>query len=164
MTNIKLRPAVPSDLETVLALNQAEAKWTSNLSASDLAQLAELADFFVVAEHQGHVVGFVLVMTDTSAYDNANLRWFGDRFMDFWYVDRIVVAKSMAGAGLGRMIYEHCAEGAKAAGKTSVVCEYSTQPMNEPSAAFHARMGFCEVGSRVDATNNKHLSMQRWVF
>ena len=146
--------------ERVLALNQAEAKWTSDLSLVQLRELGGYAALFDVVEVRGNVAGLLLVMADDSAYPNANLNWFRERYARFWYVDRIVVERSAAGRGLGRILYEHCFQRAAEHDKEVLVCEYSIVPMNEGSAAFHRRMGFRDVGTRSDNASGKRLSMQ----
>ena len=95
-----------------------------------------------------------------SSSSDDNFDWFKQRTSDFWYVDRIVVSKHCSGSGYGRLLYESIFNKAIAAGAKSITCEYSTQPQNIGSAAFHQRMGFEEIGTRVDTVKNKHLSMQ----
>jgi len=156
----QIREVTVADLEDVLSLNQAEAKWTSDLDRPALDRLIEYSVTCDVLTEADCVVGFILVMCSTSAYPNANLNWFNSRLSGFWYVDRIVVDKVFSGKGYGRLLYEHTFSRAREQRQSSVTCEYSTQPMNAGSAAFHARMGFREIGQRVDDSSDKHLSMQ----
>jgi predicted GNAT superfamily acetyltransferase len=156
----RIREGTARDLGDVLALNQAEAKWTSDLDQAALERLINYRVTCDVLTESDHVVGFILVMCSTSAYPNANLDWFNSRLSDFWYIDRIVVDSGFSGKGYGRLLYEHTFSRARERRQSSITCEYSTQPMNAGSAAFHARMGFREIGHRVDDTSGKHLSMQ----
>ncbi len=155
-----VRKVTPSDLGELLSLNHAEAKWTSDLDLSALDRLIGYSVTCDVLTEADCVVGFVLVMCSTSTYPNANLSWFNSRLADFWYVDRIVVDSKFTGRGYGRMLYEYTFAKASQAGCRSITCEYSTRPMNVGSAAFHARMGFLEMGTRVDDASGKQLSMQ----
>ena len=100
-------------------------------------------------------------MRDGCAYSNDNLNWFEQRFERFLYVDRIVVDAAFAGRSLGRKLYEDAFAAARTQGLTSVVCEYTYAPRNEPSEKFHARMGFIEVGQRTLTGTNKIVSMQQ---
>jgi predicted GNAT superfamily acetyltransferase len=63
------------------------------------------------------------------------------------YVDRIVVAPSARGRGCARRLYADVFEHAVRAGHDRVVCEVNTIPPNPASDAFHAALGFVEVGT-----------------
>ncbi len=156
-----IRRGQATDRDVVLALNQEEAKWTSDLDVASLARLIEYSRLFDVVTEAQVVAGFILVMTADSDYPNDNLNWFRSRGQNFWYVDRIVVSSTYAGRGFGRQLYEHLFALAKANGISSIVCEYSLAPLNEGSAAFHERLGFVEIGRRTDTANQKQVSMQQ---
>ncbi|MEQ9452522.1 MAG: GNAT family N-acetyltransferase [Pseudomonadales bacterium] len=157
-----IRDGSDKDLAEVLALNQIEAKWTSDLTCAGLASLISYANIFVVADVEDQVGGFLVVVPGTSAYPNDNLRWFRNRTENFWYIDRIVVGQSFSGMGIGKSLYNHAFKLASRQRIDAVVCEYSTVPMNEGSAAFHRRVGFEEIGIREDLANGKVLSMQSY--
>ena len=156
----QIREGTSTDLSDVLSLNRAEEKWTSILDLDSLEELIGYSVAFKVLTDSEIVSGFVLVMSSSSAYPNANLNWFNARLESFWYVDRIVVARSCSRRGYGRALYEHIFARARQERVGSITCEYNTRPMNEGSAAFHARMGFREIGNRSDKANGKGLSMQ----
>ena len=80
-------------------------------------------------------------------YDSPNFLWFRSRYPRFVYVDRIVVASSARGRGHARRLYDDLFEQAIAAGHERVVCEVNSQPPNPASDAFHAALGFVEVGT-----------------
>lgn len=156
----QIREGTRADLSDVLSLNQAEEKWTSKLALDSLEELIAYSVAYKVLTTAESVSGFVLAMNSSSAYPNANLNWFNARLESFWYVDRIVVAGTCSRRGYGRALYEHIFARARQERVRSITCEYSTRPMNEGSAAFHAQMGFREIGNRIDKTNGKGLSMQ----
>ena len=159
--NATIRNGTAADVDAVLALNQDEAKWTSNMTRAGMEALVGYACLFLVVEVDGAPAGFVIMIASDSAYPNENLAWFRERYAGFWYVDRIVISKACAGAGMGRKLYERCFEAARQNGVDQVVCEYSTEPMNEGSAAFHRAMGFTAVGRKTDIANGgKQVSMQ----
>jgi len=62
-------------------------------------------------------------------------------------VDRIVVASSARGRGCARRLYQDLFEYAVRAGHERVVCEVNISPPNPASDAFHAALGFVEVGT-----------------
>lgn len=156
----QIREGTRADLNQVLSLNQAEEKWTSELDLDSLEELMGYSVAFKVLADAESVFGFVLVMNSSSAYPNANLNWFNARLESFWYVDRIVVDGVCSRRGYGRALYGHIFASARQEKVRNIACEYSTRPMNKGSAAFHARMGFREIGNRSDKTNGKGLSMQ----
>ena len=156
----EIREGTRADLNDVLSLNQAEEKWTSELDLDSLEELMDYSVAFKVLADTESVFGFALVMNSSSAYSNANLDWFNARLESFWYVDRIVVAGTCSRKGYGRALYERIFASARLEKVRSITCEYSARPMNERSAAFHAQMGFREIGNRNDKTNGKGLSMQ----
>ncbi len=79
-------------------------------------------------------------------YDSPNYLWFRERYPRFVYVDRIVVAPAVRKRGLANRLYEDLFEAAIDAGHERVVCEVNSDPPNPASDAFHAALGFVEVG------------------
>ena len=51
------------------------------------------------------------------------------------------------GRGLAQRLYEELFDAARAAGHVRIVCEVNSSPPNPASDAFHARLGFTEVGA-----------------
>ncbi len=160
MAEVLLRAAGPGDFPRIVALNAAEVAQTSAMDLQRLRLLDALAACHRVAEVGGNVVAFLLAMDHAAAYDNDNFRWFSARYPRFVYVDRIVVDAGHAGLGIGGRLYRELFDHARRAGIGTVVCEYNLDPPNPASAAFHARMGFREVGTRRTADGSKRVSMQ----
>ena len=100
-----------------------------------------------LARRIGHVDAFLLAFDQSADYDTPNFLWFRDRYPRFVYVDRIVVAASARGRGLARLLYRELFAKAARAGHSSVMCEVNSVPPNPGSDAFHAALGFVEVGS-----------------
>ena len=72
------------------------------------------------------------------------------RYPRFVYVDRIVVAAVARGKGYARRLYEDLFAVASCSGHETIVCEVNSDPPNPASDAFHAALGFSEVGEAVD--------------
>lgn len=136
----------PEHEPAVLALNNAHAEELSWLEPERLTQLIGKAFF---ARRIGALDAFILAFDQDAAYDSPNYLWFRQRYARFVYVDRIVVAGAARGRGLARSIYDELFEAAAGAGHTLVCCEVNADPPNPASDAFHASLGFHEVG---DAT------------
>jgi len=127
----------------VLALNNAHARELSWLAPERLQHLAAHA---FAARRIGALDAFLLAFDQDAPYDSPNFLWFRARFPRFVYVDRIVVAASARGRGLARTLYRDVFDQAARAGHARVVCEVNSRPPNPESDAFHAALGFVEVG------------------
>jgi uncharacterized protein len=142
-----LVPLDPSDLDDVLALNE---QWVPHVATATPASLRAIVDecslALVARDPAGALAGFVLVLAPGADYVSPNYRFFCERSDDFRYVDRIAVAPSAQGTGLGRSLYEAVFDHARRAGSPRVDAEVNLVPPNPDSQAFHAAMGFVEVG------------------
>jgi hypothetical protein len=130
--------------EALLALNNAHAMELSWLEPERLVRLVGQA---FLATRIGEVEAFLLAFDQDADYDSPNFLWFRDRYPRFVYVDRIVVAPAARGRGHARRIYLDLFEHALRAGHDQVVCEVNSDPPNPASDAFHAGLGFTEVGT-----------------
>jgi predicted GNAT superfamily acetyltransferase len=130
--------------KTLLALNNAHAQELSWLEPERLQHLVEQA---FLARRIGDLDAFLLVFDQDARYDSPNFLWFCARYPRFVYVDRIVVAASARGRGCARRLYRDLFEHAAKAGHQRVVCEVNSSPPNLASDAFHAALGFVEVGT-----------------
>jgi uncharacterized protein len=146
MSEPLIRPAEPADLPVLLAINTEAAPAVNVVSAEELALLvAEGAPALVVDD--GDPAGLLVALPPGLDYESENYRWFTERAAgrDFVYVDRIVVAPRLRGAGIGRRLYEQVFAAAAARG-AEVLCEVNVEPPNPGSMRFHLGLGFAEVG------------------
>jgi uncharacterized protein len=127
----------------LLALNNAHAQELSWLEPERLTHL--IAQAFV-ASRIGCIEAFLLTFDQDADYDSPNFLWFRSRYPRFVYVDRIVVAPSARGRGHARRLYDDLFQHALCCGHERVVCEVNREPPNPASDAFHATLGFTEVG------------------
>ena len=155
-----VRDIAPDDAATILALNLASEAVLSPMDAARYAHLlAQSAHARVVVDDGGDVVAFLLAFREGADYDSPNYRWFAARYATFLYVDRVVVAESQQGRGLGRLLYDDLFAFARASGVPCITCEFDIDPPNEESRRFHARFGFAEAGrQRLDG--GKQVSLQ----
>jgi predicted GNAT superfamily acetyltransferase len=130
--------------EALLALNNEHAQQLSWLTP---ARLEYLVGQSFLARRIGNLEAFLLAFGQDARYDSPNFLWFCARYPRFVYVDRIVVASSARGRGHARRLYDDLFRHAVAANHTRVVCEVNTEPPNPASDAFHAALGFVEVGT-----------------
>jgi predicted GNAT superfamily acetyltransferase len=131
------------DTAALLALNNEHARELSWLEPDRFAQLVHAAFW---ARRIGAADAFILAFDQGADYDGENFLWFKARYIKFVYVDRIVVAAAARGRGLARILYQELFAAARAAGQSVIVCEVNFAPPNPESDAFHAALGFKEVG------------------
>jgi predicted GNAT superfamily acetyltransferase len=130
--------------KALLALNNADAAQLSWLEPERLEYLVGQA---FLARRIGETDAFLLALDQSADYDSPNFLWFRSRYPRFVYVDRIVVAASARGRGYARRLYHDLFEHALKAGHERVACEVNISPPNPESEAFHAALGFVEVGT-----------------
>jgi predicted GNAT superfamily acetyltransferase len=161
---VYIRDSLEGDLEAILKLNEAFVHFLSPLTLAGLAALGAKADYFRVAEFDGHVAAFLVGFLPGSDYESLNYQWFNDNFADFVYVDRIVVSPRAQGQSIGVKLYDDLAGFASDRNLKQLVCEYNIKPNNEGSAKFHARYGFKEVGQQDLDGGNKRVSLQAYAI
>jgi uncharacterized protein len=130
--------------EALRALNNADAEALSWLEPDRFRHLVTQA---FAARRVGQADALLLAFDQDADYDSQNFVWFRTRYPRFVYVDRVVVAPSVRGRGLARRLYQDLFKSAALAGHDRVVCEVNADPPNPVSDAFHAALGFAEVGS-----------------
>jgi predicted GNAT superfamily acetyltransferase len=138
--------ATPAHHAAILALNEEFVDVLAPLSPERLELLDARATYHRVALEQGELVGFLLAFGSEVPHDSVNFRWFATRYPSFLYVDRVVVASSKQGAGIGALLYRDLFRFACGRGYQRVTCEIDTDPPNPRSERFHDAFGFVEVG------------------
>jgi uncharacterized protein len=128
----------------MLALNNANAPHVSTIDAAELRGLIDEA-FHVGVRGDGND-GFLIALDQDASYGSPNFAWFKARLARFVYVDRIVIASSSRGRGLGRALYEELFHISRQAGHSVVTCEVNFDPPNPVSDRFHGLLGFEEMG------------------
>jgi predicted GNAT superfamily acetyltransferase len=128
----------------ILTLNNTHAQALSWLDRDRLCHLVAEAFF---AGRVGGVDGLLIAFDQNADYDSPNFLWFQSRFSHFVYVDRVAVAPEARGRGLARSLYLKLFSKAAQSGHDKVFCEINLTPPNPESDAFHAALGFKEIGS-----------------
>ena len=151
MSDSEPRSVGPADIRRGQRAGKACSRSTTThaqeLSWLEPERLEYLVREAFLARRIGHVDAFLLAFDQDARYDSPNFIWFRARYSRFVYVDRIVVAPSARGRGCARRLYADLFEHAVRAGHDRVVCEVNTIPPNAASDAFHAALGFVEVGT-----------------
>lgn len=127
----------------LLALNNAHATELSLLTLAEFNRLVQTS-FFAAALEDG--AAFLIAFDQTADYQSPNFRWFRERHDRFVYVDRVVTSPLARGKGYAKALYADLFQRAKEARHCRIVCEVNLDPPNPASDAFHAALGFAEVG------------------
>lgn len=143
---MEIRLLQPADLDACVVLNNDAVPAVSEADGTKMQRLVEQSLLSLVAEHDGEVVGFCINFGPGADYGSVNYRWFCDRYDDFAYLDRIVVAPAARSIGIGAALY--AAVELHIVGRPWLFCEVNLRPRNDGSLRFHERLGFVEVGQQ----------------
>ncbi len=140
----------PDDLAAVHAINQAEVPAVGSVGPDELAHIAAESTISLVAVVDGGIAGFCLVLPPGADYGSSNYAWFAERYDDFVYLDRVAISPAFQRRGLGRAMYTEVERLVPERCPTArhFLLEVNLRPRNDRSLAFHAGLGFDEVGRR----------------
>jgi predicted GNAT superfamily acetyltransferase len=133
----------PGDLDALLALSNAHEREIGTFSKAAFAEILTLSFRTRMTEERD---AFLIALAGHAPDDAPNYRWFAARLDRFVYVDRVVVAAQSRKRGLGKLLYCDLMQAARQGGCTRVCCEVNVDPPNPDSDAFHASLGFEEIG------------------
>ena len=149
-----MMPDMPSPIVEVAAEDEPAVLALNNRHAAELSWLEPERLSFLLGEafyarRIGALEAFIMTFDQDARYDSPNFLWFRERYKRFVYVDRVVVAAAARGRGHARRLYEDLFDHVRRAGQVIVTCEVNADPPNPASDAFHAALGFAEVGDAV---------------
>ncbi len=159
-----IRDTTPEDFPAILELNAGSVQFLSPLTPERLVRLHRMATYHKVVDVDGSVAAFLLAFREGIDYDSPNYAWFVERYSQYLYIDRIVVAPASRGRGFAALLYADIAAFALHTGAPLLTCEFDLAPPNPVSMRFHARMGFREVGTQWLHGETKQVSMQARAF
>ena len=147
-----------TDLDDVLALNQASLPHVSSMNPERTQWFAENAHYFRVARIDGRLAGFLIGLRPGIDYASENYRWFCENYADFAYIDRVAVDASARRQGVASALYDDFA--ASVRGQVGVMtCEVNIRPPNESSMRYHELHGFRQVASQQTEGGKKEVAM-----
>jgi predicted GNAT superfamily acetyltransferase len=155
---ITIRDVHERELDSVLALNNAAGPTILPLDMAHIRALAAQSAYFRVAEADGHLAGFLIALRENAVYESPNFRWFRERYPEFLYIDRIVIARPWRGVGLGRVFYADVTSFAEVR-VPLLACEVFLEPRDDVSVLFHGTYGFQEVGQQMMPTVNRRVAL-----
>jgi hypothetical protein len=155
---IQVRDVREHELDSVLALNNAAGPGILPLDAVRLRWFWQNANYFRVAEKDGLLAGFLVALDHDADHGSSNFRWFRERHDRFLYIDRIVIASTRRGAGVGRVFYGDVQSYAEVR-VPRLAAEVFMDHASHPALLFHGSFGFREVGQHVMPDSGIRASM-----
>jgi hypothetical protein len=150
--SLRLREYHPDDLAAIHVINEAAYPAVGTETVDALGHIAGESLIALVADEPdtGAIAGFCLVLGPGADYDSMNYLWFGERYDDFVYLDRVAISPDFQRRGLGRDLYTKVERLAAERRPTAAqfTLEVNLRPRNDQSLAFHAGLGFVEVGQQ----------------
>lgn len=145
-----LRAYRPDDLTVIHAINDAEVPAVGEETPEALAHIAAESVVALVAEIDDEIAGFCMVLAPGADYGSKNYEWFAERYDDFVYLDRVAISPDHQRRGVGQALYAEVERLGleRRPSATTFTLEVNLRPRNEQSLAFHAKLGFAEVGRR----------------
>ncbi|HEY7978370.1 MAG TPA: GNAT family N-acetyltransferase, partial [Rhizomicrobium sp.] len=101
-----IRDLARKDWPEILRLNEESVRFLAPMDEAKLAKWSATASYFRVVELDGKVAAFLMGFRKGDNYDGVNFAWFAQRYSDFVYVDRIVVAPDYRGRKLADLLYD----------------------------------------------------------
>ena len=146
---IRIRPIEERDFPFILRINEENVSVLAPMDEDGLRRFGDMAECFWIAEADGEAAGFLIALREGCGdYESENYRWFSRHYPQFLYIDRVVIDEPYRGRGIGRALYGRVFERARETAVPFVTAEVDTVPYNAESLAFHAAMGFREVGTQ----------------
>jgi predicted GNAT superfamily acetyltransferase len=143
---IETRAMSPTDAAQVLAINRAGQPGVAALEARELSRLLSPPHEHLVATRGTDVVGYLLAFHRDAPYEGEEFLAFRRLFSEpYLYVDQVAVGSRARNCGIGRRLYEEISSAALKKQVGLVCCEVNIVPANEPSLAFHQKLGFIPV-------------------
>ena len=162
---VTVRDAGEHDEDFILALNAACTPAVGDMTREKYRLFSGWAYRVLIAEVAneagGGAAGFMILLRPGSSYPSDNYRWFEETFPHHLYVDRIAVADTGRGQGVGRVFYEYALKLAAELGEERVTAEVNEVPPNPESMAFHAKLGFRHLTSRPSGSGKVVAMLER---
>lgn len=140
----------PEDLPTLHEINEASYPGVGTETFEGLGEIANESVIALVAEVDGEIAGFCLLLEPDADYHSINFVWFNERYDDHVYLDRVAIAERFHRQGIGRAMYAEVERvlAERCPNANWLTLEVNLEPRNDQSLGFHDALGFKEVGQQ----------------
>lgn len=136
----------PDDLSSAVDINQGNLTDVDSITIEDLGRvLADSKIALVAVEPEGSVVGFCLIIDESSGYLSDRAVWAVATSGTGLHIDRVVFDMNFSGFGLGLALYNELDRLIIESGATTLTSLVRVDPPNEHSVFFHNKRGFVEI-------------------
>lgn len=154
---MKLEITTLHNPKTLLTINNAAIPEVNLLDEAKARWLVEQAALARMATLSGQAAGVIIVLSDTAGFESDYYGWFVERYRNFMYIDRVIVAEWARGQGIASGLYQEVEQVAQAQ-RLAIAAEVYAQPPNIPSLNFHHKRGFQEIGQQVSTAEGKTVA------
>lgn len=158
---VAIRDAAPTDEDFILALNAASTPAVGEMALQTYRDIAAQAYRVLIAEAGGEPAGFLILIRPGSSYPSDNYGWFEEQFDRHLYIDRIAISERAKGQGVGRALYDAALKLAAELGEERLTAEVNEDPPNPQSMAFHEKLGFRHLLSRMSGSGKVVAMLER---
>ena len=150
-----IRIITPKDLELIYEWNESTVPKVNSLTFEEFSlQSINCTYSYIQYSSDSDPVGFIFLYDEKTEYNSLNYLYFKNRYQNFLYVDRIIVAKEHQKKGYGQQLYDFVIDTHK---PDIFCCEVNITPPNRESLSFHQKYGFKEIGQQT--VYNKVVSL-----
>ena len=145
-----LRDYRPDDLPALHVINEASYPGVGTETFESFVHIASESVIVLVAEVDGELAGFCMLLEPDADYDSINFIWFNEQYDDHVYLDRVAIAERFHRKGIGRAMYTEVERllAERCANAKWLALEVNLEPRNDQSLGFHEALGFREVGQQ----------------
>jgi uncharacterized protein len=145
---VLIRDAQKEDLDGIVEVNRLSQY---NEKANGLVQQREKEEFqkllriskrFIVAKHNGKIVGYLILLDETALYKNEFFSFYQKKYKNFVFVDQVATHPAHRRKGVARAMYGAFLP----LEKKRILLDILIKPRNPESIAFHASLGFKPTG------------------
>ena len=140
--------------QILLEINNSAVPYVNMLDSGKAQWLLEHATRSWLASLDGRAVGVLVLLNATCGLESEYYQWFTERYENFLYIDRVVVADWARGHGVATALYR-AVDQVAVEGGYAIASEVYSQPPNTASLKFHQVMGYREVGSQYMLSEGK---------
>lgn len=153
--DIIVRDLNATDLDWLLALNNASVPHVNHLERGRLAEILDLAVYARIVLQDEKPSGALIALWPGTNYDSNYYRWFNQHHTGFLYIDRVMIDATTRKGGHGRRLYGDIEQFARAEGARALACEVNSEPPNPISMRFHEALGFRALGEIANDDRSK---------
>lgn len=143
-----------NDPQLLLELNNAAIPDINRLDITRAEWLVQHVVTPGLARLDAQPAGMIAVLSEDCGYASDYYRWFTDRYENFLYIDRVIVAPWARGRGIARRLYQEIERIAQER-RMAIVADVYSEPPNVPSLNLHRAMGYQEIGTQAFPAEQK---------